>query len=298
MVKSAKSHERFLFARCSVSSGGRVWFLVQDGSTFRMLQLNESKWIQKSLPWDAVGICGRTDPLMELFIVGANGEAMRGTKEGFSEERLDPGRNLPAKLGIIRDARLVAGVAHAAGMGRQVYRRNEGGVWNLISEQIIPKGPSLLGFNSVDGTSVDDLLAVGLEGDIWRFDGATWFDLESPTNVSLNRVRFVSANSAFACGQSGMLVHIADSRVEVLASNEISHNLSGLAWFKGALYVAGQTALFKLVDKHLVAIDMGLGEGMTSGFLETDGTTLWSVGARHVASSSNGDAWDLLTCPL
>lgn len=298
MEKATWSHQKFQFARCALGSDGRVWFIAQDGATYRMLQLKDGKWIQKSLGWDAVGICGRTDPSTELFVVGADGQVMRGTQTGFGEEWLDKVMRRPERIGIMRDARLVGGAACAVGMARQVYLRQDDGDWRMISDAIVRTGNPVVGFNSVDGSSPTNLVAVGLGGEIWKYDGQAWSQLDSPTNVSLNRVRIVSDGHAYACGQAGTLVEISGDEVRILSPGSTKQNLFGLGWFKGDLYVASQTAVFKLTDGGLATIDMRLGSSLTTGYLEANTEWLWSVGVHHLAVSADGHGWTAISCGL
>lgn len=298
MSEAVHSHPRFVFSRCSAGSSERIWFIAEDGPTFRMLQLNGGKWIQKSLRWAAVGVCGRTDPAVELFIVGVDGECLVGNPGGFTEEQIDPGAARPARIGILRDARLIGGVAHAAGMARQVYRRAAPNAWQLISEPIVSARVANCGFNSIDGLSPERLIAVGLNGEIWRCDGACWVALDSPTNVALNRIRQVDERVAFGCGQAGTLLEVADRTVRLLADGDTRQNLHGLAWFHERLYTASATTLFVLDHGRLQAVDMGLGDSLSTGYLETDGQALWSVGAHHLARSLDGSRWDLVQCEL
>jgi hypothetical protein len=298
MSDAVQSHSRFVFSRCALGSAERTWFIAEDGPTFRMLQLSAGRWVQKTLHWAAVGVCGRTDPEVELFIVGADGECLVGTAGGFTEEQIDPGAQRPARLGILRDARLIGGVAFAAGMARQVYRRAAPDSWQLISGPIVSENAANCGFNAIDGSSPGRLIAVGLNGEIWRYNDAGWAALDSPTNVSLNRIRQADQQVAFACGQAGTLLEIVDDTVRLLADGDTRQNLHGLAWFRGRLFAASSTRLFVLDRGRLEPVETGLGDALSTGYLEADGHALWSVGPHHLARSFDGTRWELVTCGL
>lgn len=297
MAPAPYSHPTFIFGHCSIGSAERVWFVAEDGDVSRMVQLNAGKWVQKSVPWTAVAVCGRISPMREVFLIGERGQVVRGTESGFLDEQIDPATQRPQKLGVLRDARLIAGVPHAVGMMRQVYRRGTQ-TWQSISDDILAKQAPVCGFNSIDGTSSDDLLTVGLEGEVWRFDGSTWTRIESPTNVALNRVRFADRQQAFACGQAGVLLEIGRGTVRAAADPLKGQNLYGLACFGGKVYAASMKAVFVLDGGTLEPVDLGLGDDLTAGYLETDGETLWSVGAHHLARTTDGEHWTFVKCEI
>jgi hypothetical protein len=292
------SHSRFLFAHgCPEES--RIWLLAQDQGKFRMLQRKEDKWVQRALPWDAVALCGITRPQLLLLIVGVDGDAMTASPAGFVPEKITTPESEPSRLGMLRGARYIGGLPHVVGMGRQVYRREADGQWTSLAHTIKPPPKTVKGFHSIDGFSSDHLLAVGLDGEIWRCRAGSWEQLDSPTNVSLNEVRCLPGGTAYACGQAGMLLRIKEQAVDVMAGGKTDANLYGMALFNGDLYVASQTQIFKLNPDHsLSELAPHLGETFTSGQLEAWGDTLWSIGAHHVATSTDGVTWTLQVCPL
>lgn len=297
MSAAPYSHPDFVFASCSIGSPERIWFLVEDEDLFRMVHLNGTKWVQKSVEWDAVAVCGRTVPEREVYIFGLEGEVLHATPAGYADEQLDPVEKRPEKVGVMRDARLISGVPYVVGMARQVYKRGKS-AWQIISESIMTKKSPKSGFNSIDGTGPDDLIAVGMQGEIWRYDGKAWTQVESPTNVSLNRVRCADKKRAYACGQAGMVLQIERGTVKPAAEPIKGQNFYGLAIFKEKVYVATMKALYVLADGALDEVDPRLGDGFTTGYLETDGETLWSVGAHHIAKTTDGKKWSLVKCEI
>jgi hypothetical protein len=58
-------------------------------------------------------------------------------------------------------------------------------------------------FRGISGDSDTNVIAVGRKGTIYRYDGASWNAMTSPSNEDLNDVEVVDANTAFAVGQDG-----------------------------------------------------------------------------------------------
>jgi hypothetical protein len=291
------SHPRFLFANLSLATD-RIWLLAEDGGTFRMLQRKADKWIQRAMPWDAVALCGTTQPTLLLLIVGVNGDVMTASAAGFVAEKVQTPQSDPAKLGMLRDARFIGGVPHVVGMGRQVYRREADGRWTALGDTLRPARKVVSGFHGIDGFSPDHLLAVGTGGEIWRSVDGQWSQFDSPTTASLNAVRCLPDGVAYICGQSGVLLRLKGDVIEQIAKGSIKANLYGLAVFQSVVYVASQTQLFRLEGQDLVEVDAGAGEGFTSGQLEVQGDTMWSVGAHHLATTADGAVWQLQMCSL
>jgi hypothetical protein len=298
IVGFSPSHARFLFCRCAIGTPDRVWFVVQDDPVFRMLQLKDGKWIQTSVSWQAVGICGVASPTVETYMIGADGEVLRGQKTGFSEEHVDAKKNRPNSLGIIRDAKLIDGCVFAAGMGRQVYQRDPEGHWQCISESILSSDSPPVGFNSIAGWSTDDLIAVGFGGEIWRYQSGRWSQLSSPTSVALHSVQPAGKNRAYACGQLGTLLEIDGDKVRQVQHKGTQENLFGLTYFRDSLYVASLKSIYVLANDQLKAVGDAPEEHLTTGHLSSDNVSIWSVGAHHLQSSTDGNKWSAVRCTL
>lgn len=300
MSEAQWSHPRFLFAS-GCPEDNRAWFIAQDGDTFRMIQLKDEKWVQRALPWDAVALCGTLVPALQLFIIGVDGEVLHISPAGMANERIQAPQSDPARVGMLRSARYIDGLPHVVGMGPQAYRREVDGHWTSLAHTLRPESKGtkqVKGFHAIDGFSQDHLLAVGHAGEIWRSLAGQWMQLDSPTNVTLNAVHCLPDGTAWICGQAGTLLRVSGDAVDLFTEGGIKANLYGLVWFKGSIYVASQSQIFKLDDRELVEITPQIGDGITTGELTVFGDTLWSVGAHHILTSKDGVTWALQVCPL
>jgi hypothetical protein len=297
LKKAKPSAPDLLFARVWVGRKDLVWVLAQEDppTRSRFLQYRAGKWTHLYFPWGAVAITATIKPTMELIVVGAEGEVLRGSSTGYADEHVDNSKSGPQFNGQIRDARFVGAKVVAAGMSRQVYRREQAGQWAHIDQGVLAKPKDMVGFNSADGFAPNDIYAVGLKGQIWHYDGKNWRQEESPTNVALQRVRcFSGKKGVYACGAGGTLLRGGPDGFEVIAPESTKDNLYGLEWFEGKLYVAGLTALYVLEDDALQPVDVGIGEGVTFGDLHANDGAMWSVGARHILTTDDGSSWTQL----
>lgn len=62
-------------------------------------------------------------------------------------------------------------------------------------------------FNGISGSSDADVVAVGKDGNIARYDGVSWTAEASPTTEELNDVEVVSSALAYAVGKKGTVLH-------------------------------------------------------------------------------------------
>lgn len=294
------SSSDLIFSRVFVCNRDRVWVLSQEKDLIqeeahhtKFLQLHNDSWIYRRTNWDASAICGTDTPEVNLFVIGVDGEVLHGSTKGFSEEVIDSSDEGPHSVGYLRDVRYIDGTCYAVGMGRMAYRREETGKWTRIDTGIRSKKEELSGLNSVDGMSAVDIYAVGYLGEIWRYDGVSWHQLDSPTNVALHRVRCNRANNNIACcGAGGVVLIGAGNSVMAVDHDATEDNLYGLEIFNDKVYLASLTAVYLLENGSLVELDVGLGDGLTTGYLHAGDGVLWSVGANHLVYTHDGITWN------
>ncbi|MGH2624519.1 MAG: hypothetical protein ACRDE7_12690, partial [Sphingobacterium sp.] len=199
------------------------------------------------------------------------------------------------KHGYIRDLRAIGSTVYAAGMGRQIYRRTSRGNWIPIHEGVINKPKHYLdvtGFESIDGVSEDEIYAVGFNGEIWRYHEEKWQKIDSPTNLTIERVRATSSDVTYACGQKGVLLRGRGDAWDIVRHEETEDDFWGLEWFLGRLYLATHGELFTLNEQdELKRVDLGLPGLRTYSQLHAAEGALWSFGAKHVAWTKDGETW-------
>ncbi|MCG6657497.1 hypothetical protein HOP52_06920 [Halomonas campisalis] len=293
------SSSDLIFSRVFVCNRDRVWVLSQEKDLIqeearhtKFLQLHNDSWIYRRINWDSSAICGTDNPGVQLFVIGVDGEVLNGSTGGFSEEMIDSSHEGPRSVGYMRDARYIDGKCYVVGMGRMAYRREEAGAWNRIDAGVRASKGELAGFNSVDGMSVTDIYAVGYSGEMWRYDGAFWIHLDSPTNVALYRVVCDRNNNmVICCGAGGVVLAGSGDNFVAVGHDVTEDNLYGLEIFKGKVYLASLTKVYVLEGGGLVEQDLGLGDGLTTGCLHAGDGVLWSAGANHLVYTDDGVLW-------
>jgi len=279
----------------------QIDYLKERGSTASMLfkwDRSIQRWVAFSLNWHATKICALETPEIMVFATGPDGIVSIGTLAGATEEIIDPSLDGPSRRGPIRDLQLIAGVPYAAGMGRQVYRREGVDNWTRQDQGVVlPRGEiQLCGFNSIDGLSEDTIYAVGFNGEIWLRNHNKWQQQDSPTNLVLHKVKVVREDLIFASGQMGTLLRSDGNHWEIIEHEATTDDLWGMEWFQGELYLACDSGLFKLDSKdQLVEVDMQLSPKPTCRHLHANDGVLWSCGPKHVTWTEDGQTWNDVT---
>lgn len=232
----------------------------------------------------------------KLVVMGAGGYVAVISERTIIEEMVDESDDGPRYRGNMRDMRLIGDHLYAVGMNRQVYRREQPGRWVHCDQGVVqPRGNlTVSGFSAIDGLTESDIYATGFNGEIWHFSGRKWREFDSPTNVLLHRIRAIEPDLVFAAGQDGVLLQGAGDSWRFIEHDVTTENLWGMEWFHGHLYVAGDTALFRLEDGLLRVVDTGLGESFTYRHLHANQGAMWSFGPKHIAKT-DGKAWTDVT---
>ena len=242
-------------------------------------------------PWPVVGSAWSTLPKRKLVTVGPHGHCrIIGGGEDSEESIGDTPDGISAR-GPLTRVRTIAGKAYAIGMDRQVYRRDDANRWTCIDQSARPGPKEVKGFESIDGFSADDLYAVGYDGDIFHWNGKSWRQIDSPTNLILTDVCCAADGLVYIVGQMGTIIRGRGDRWEVLDHGGGKAHLWNCAVFQGRLYTTTNSKLLHLgTDGKLVPVDFGEDLPATVYHLATGDGILLSIGAKDVMSF-DGITW-------
>lgn len=261
----------------------------------------DGQWWQLQFPFDIASVTYLADPSRGYrgwWLAGKRGEVVEVSGGKPRIERIATAGTGPKnKLGHLAQIRVIDGALYCCGYRRQVYRR-EGADWTLISRDILAqrkRGP-WNGFEAIDGFSGEDLYAVGDEGEIWHYDGASWSQCESPTTENLTDVRCLDDGKVWVCGDGGVVLRGDRNGWDVVWDNpEPSEAWWSLERFQGQVYVAGAEFLGRIEKNRIVPVETGVA-GLTAQSLHHKDGTLWSIGAEHILAF-DGSTWREVECP-
>lgn len=250
-----------------------------------------ANWYEASRKnWSTVSITVCKQPIEQMIAIGPYGEVFLAGSNDMHEETIGQGLYSPVHCGPLRKVRFIGAHAYAVGMGRQVYRREGMQNWTCIDQQMRPLQGQVKGFEAIDGFSEEDIYAVGWDGEIWQYDGRTWRERSSPTNLILHDVCCTKDGEVYISGQAGLLLRGCGSKWECIATDNLKTDIWSLAWYFDKLYISTFRGLFVLKDDKLELVDLGNDFPSTFYHLSSNNGVLWSIGRKDVMSY-DGNTW-------
>jgi hypothetical protein len=260
----------------------------QDIAHSSLIAIFQGQWTGAiNTDWDSSAIATAQFPIQRTIIIGQDGDVAvyLGNKESKNEKLL------PQPV-MIRNANTIESYVFACGMKRQVYQRIDENKWIDISAPF-PVLDEKVGFEAIDGFSLNEIYSVGWNGEIWGYDGKKWTNNQSPTNRILTSVCCAPNGKAYICGQQGIMLEGRKNTWEVVAWDmDVSLDLWDICWFNDKIYVASINNLYTLEGNNLVEVDFGEVEINTCFNLTTSEGVLWSIGKEDVVSF-DGKKWQI-----
>lgn len=258
-------------------------------------------WVQHLVDESLCGVVALGSKPTNVLNVGVGGHVVVARiPGGEAEEDVDTSARGPSYSKVLRCVKLVEGVPHVAGMARQVYRRGAGGAWSAMDSGVhqrrVPRQKAT-GFLDLDGSGLADIYAVGYKGEIWSFDGDSWTQHASPTNVALTQVLAASSGDVVAAGLAGTVIRGRGDRWRPVAEGQVEEDFWGLAEFRGRIYLASKRGLYRLDGDALTQVELGLGDEVTTSALHAADGILMSVGEKDIVRTHDGVRWEAMPRP-
>lgn len=243
-------------------------------------------------PWCTVSMTITRHPLEQMLALSPAGEIKLFGSGRQSLETIDTPQGSPGVRGDMRKVRTIGKRTYAAGMDRQVYRRDGENLWVCLDQEIRPDPGEVKGFEAIDGYGDDEICAAGWDGELWRFDGKRWKELSSPTNQLLTSLLCAGNGLVHAAGRRGLLLKGRGDAWQVVEP-DLTEDIWDMAWFEGRLYVSTYQGVYVLQDERLVPVDFGSGRPTSFHHLSEADGILWSIGAKDIFAFDGHD-WSRL----
>ena len=199
---------------------------------------------------------------------------------------------LPRTIGFISGVKRIGQNIYVCGSQNTVLKFN-GVSWSDISGNIrVPySGPGDPILNAIDGFSEEDVYAVGYEGAIFRYDGAQWTRLASPTNHHLHQVLCHSDGRVYLCGRRGVFLRGRPDAWEDLTLTGHEEDFWGLAAFRKEVYACSYRRLFRVAGSQLADEVVAVNSAGTFYRLASNESYMWTTtGTGHVLRF-DGQTW-------
>jgi hypothetical protein len=263
----------------------------------RMSFCRPPKWAQHDLNWNVVSVC-YFQPLEAFCALSIQGDVSFATQQGFVQEKIaDAGTHRTGQLGAVKQIRAIGDDLFVCGDQGQVYWRNAQ-TWMHLDDGLLDRAisASALDLNSIDGTSIEDIYVCGMHGRIFHFDGRRWSEIDSPTNVHLERVRCVSRDEVYFCGNDGVFLKKTPVGFEDHSTPELGKHFWGLEHFSGNIYLAALNGLYLFDGSSVEAVETRLEPAIGGYRLSARDGTLWSFGVDDLAWF-DGKTWTRVDNP-
>ena len=263
----------------------------------RMAFYKAPDWFTHDLEWNVQSVCYFPEK-NTLHALSEQGEVdTRGKGFNSSEKIKDAGTYHKGELGAVNQIRKIGKHLYVCGNQGQVYRREESG-WVHIDDGLLDRKISAraLHLQGIDGTSDEDIYVVGMRGRIFHFDGKKWTELDSPTNLHLERVRCVSPDEVYICGKDGVFLKKTPRGFEDYSVPDLDDYFWGLEYFEGKVYLATTAGLYVFDGKKVEPVDTGLEPPIDGHRLDARDGALWSFGVDDLAYF-DGKTWTRVVDP-
>ncbi|AKQ68580.1 hypothetical protein A176_005492 [Myxococcus hansupus] len=240
----------------------------------------------------------------ELLVLGRDGQVGSILAGNVSESWLEEGRAMGPMRGIVSsgDATL------AFGMNRHVYI-SDSTTWRRFEHGFDDTAPgaeidfdALLddmgGLNAVARTSADSVIAVGMNGEIWRSPIArdAWVKEASSTHVGLSAVCIEEDGAEVAAGQAGIVLRNTGGAhwTEQPYTGPQRLDFTGAVAVPGGVLLADGHALRRLRSGTLEQVTMGTPEVVPAVKLSAGFGLVVGCAPKELFFSRDGLSWTLL----
>lgn len=181
-------------------------------------------------------------------------------------------------------------VIFACGMGREVLQRESCGVWRPIGPPLGDDEPGIIGFEDIAGFSLDEIYAVGWQGEVWLRSAGNWRRLDSPTSGNLNAVCCAPDGMVYAVGDGGLMLRGRGDAWSVIDTGR-EETFQDVCAFGDDVFVASDFRILRLVGDKLIPESRFEGNSRPATclrLLPSDGG-VFSMGPKDLYLFKNGN---------
>ncbi len=299
MVAEVRFIDGAIASKNSVSIATRPLALgdYDEYSGTRLSGLKDGKWLYKDVDFDVLAACFAQLPITGIYWIGRNGDVRIAAPGGPRLERIPDAGIKGGRFGYLSEARNIGGRVYVCGDSGQIYRRDDAGWVHFDTGPLHRADPfERLGLMSIDGTSEQDIWAVGDKGTIWHFDGVQWLKIAPPSPLHLNAVRCISPGKFYIGGNDGTLIEWgADGWKPIPTPKEIG-NVECLEYFHDKLYIGSNGGLFEYDGKKVKLTVTGIKPPPAPLKMDANDGVMWCFSNRHLCFY-DGDKWTYVKHP-
>jgi len=297
LASEVKFLDGTVFSKKTVLIAARPLLMEDEEEGSRIFTYKEGQWLHTDVDMDVWCMCSTRKPVPTIYCIGKDGRIYVNRNGKPDQERIKDAGHEPEKFGYLSDACVVEGTPYVCGDSGQIYRRENSG-WVHFDEGVLERGDPLkvVGLNSIDGISEQDIYACGRRAALFHYDGKAWKRLPPPTPVHLKAVCCVSAKEVYLAGNDGVLLKGFKETWEIVPTPPRTGNFSAVKKFQDKLYLASDRGLFEYDGKKVERVVTGLKPAPNAYRLDANDGVLWSFGTRNLCFF-DGKAWTYVKHP-
>lgn len=224
----------------------------------------------------------------DLLLIGEYGQCAVITRQGeVREEQVEVGGVVPEDRGPLRAGLKLGTSVIVVGMDRQVYRRDQPKRWIAMEAGLPETSDQVCGFEAVAAGTRGELVAVGWNGEIWRYVSDRWHPVESPTQQILTCACAAPDGEFFAGGRKGLLLRGHADQWKIIADSGCREDFTDLIAVGDQLYATTSHALLRWNGNRFEPVLDDTLPASLAIFAQHE-SAVWSIGPKAVLSLEHG----------
>ncbi|NHZ95230.1 hypothetical protein [Massilia sp. CCM 8734] len=192
--------------------------------------------------------------------------------------------------GGIRKLKQIGGYAYICGGARSVGKRLADGEW-LSHTDAFPSHPEIGrdGFDDIDGFSETDIYAGGGMGDVWRYDGKRWMQVDFPSNSWIQAICCGADGNVYISCYEGLIFAGRENQWTKIHDGGISLGFRDMVWYEDRVWCTNDYGFWTIHNGALTQVtDLPSKILVCAGRLSTGDGVLLAAGLRGAAFLENG----------
>ena len=251
-----------------------------------ILLIQQGEIFESQVQFNANSICRIDSPNKGVMVICSEGFYAEYSNAVYTGNIFNERDNNSPEYGSFRSISSIDGQAYGIGTSGLVYRYEKKSSWTNLGKGI---DRSFSG-QGIAGFSENDIYAVGLHGLIYHFNGQSWRQITTPTNLNFNTVVCGGDGYVYAAGQSGEIICGRNNLWETITPEDLNEDIWGLAWFNETLYASTFNRVIERQENDFTDVDFGNCTPLSYYQLSSGEGTLWSIGEKDVLAF-NGTEW-------
>ena len=175
---------------------------------------------------------------------------------------------------------------------RELLQRKGFESWERIGPEVLSEDGET-GFSDFDAFGMDDIYAGGGRGDLWRYDGKHWDQIDFPSNLIIESICCAPNGSVYIGCEFGNIYKGKDDHWELIHEDEMTLPFNDMVWHDQMIWCTSDFGIWTLKEDKLSPAEMRGASKVCCGNLSARDETLL-MGGFHGAAFRHDGEWKTL----